>query len=101
MGIKNIRPERKEQRKANQKRGLTGINLSAKGDAKTGPWRPPWRFISSSAGAMSAHEVDEALEQIGGVVGTGPSFRVILDRKGRPMAMPEAFQATVVEIEVG
>ena len=58
-------------------------------------------FLPSTGFAVLLHHLDEAVEQICGIVRAGGSFGVILDRKDRQAAMPQPFDRVVVQIDVG
>ena len=47
------------------------------------------------------HQGAELLEQIAGVVGTGPRLRVVLHAEGRDVATAQALDDAVVQVDVG
>ncbi len=49
---------------------------------------------------FALHQLDEALEVVGGVVGAGRGFGVILDGDDGESLVPQAFDAVVVEVDV-
>jgi hypothetical protein len=52
-------------------------------------------------GTLLAHEGDELFEEIGRIVRSRPRFRVILDREERQVAMAEALQTSIIQIDMG
>src|SRR5689334_21288103 len=47
------------------------------------------------------HHLDEGVEQVGGVVGAGAGFGVVLHGEDRKVFVAEAFDGAVVEVDVG
>src|SRR3954468_14419527 len=58
-------------------------------------------WISVRLGTLALHQGYEAVEQVGGVVGTGGRFGVVLDAEGRLVEELEALHHVVVEADVG
>ena len=50
---------------------------------------------------MGLEHLGEAVEQVGGVVGAGVGFGVVLDAEDGPVGVAEAFEGLVVEVFVG
>ena len=49
---------------------------------------------------MLLHRLDELVEQVRGIVRSGPSFGVILDRIDRQARVPETFDSVVIQIDM-
>ena len=56
-------------------------------------------LLPGGAGA-GGHHVDKAIEKIAGVVGAGTSLGVVLDSEDRLRRVAEAFERSVVEIDM-
>src|SRR5687768_13163176 len=50
---------------------------------------------------IAGHQLSELLEEIAGIVWAGPRFGVVLHAEGRDVTAAQAFDDTVVEVDVG